>query len=117
MDVEATIVSIAASPGNLWPPNHKMVAVTVTVSATDLVDPAPVCRIVTVSSNQAPDGNGDGNTPADWTISGPLTAKLRAERSGGVDRAYALTIECTDFRGNSARGTVLVTVSQRNAGH
>src|SRR6185369_13284221 len=44
------VTSIVASPSNLWPPNHKMVAVRVTVTAQDAVDAAPVSRIVTVTS-------------------------------------------------------------------
>jgi hypothetical protein len=107
-----TITSVTASPSNLWPPNHKMVDVTVTVIATDLVDPAPVSRIVSVSSNQPTEGTGDGDTPIDWIITGPLTVQLRAERSGNNDRVYTITIESTDFKGNAARRTVTVTVSQ-----
>jgi len=41
-----TIVSITASPGNIWPDNHKLVDVTLTVIAVDLVDPAPTWHIV-----------------------------------------------------------------------
>jgi hypothetical protein len=109
-----TIVSITASPSNIWPPNHKMVDVTVTVIATDLVDPAPMSHIVSVSSNQADNGNGDGNTTTDWVITGPLTLQLRAERDGSTDRIYTITIATTDFSGNTAHGTVTVSVSQSN---
>jgi len=115
-----TIVSITASPNALWPPNHRMVAVTVTVIASDLVDPNPTSHIISITSNQAVDGNGDGNTSPDWEITGPLTANLRAERVGGADRVYTITIETTDFSGNTAHGTVTVSVPQsrgRAVGH
>lgn len=115
-----TIASITASPNSLWPPNHKMVKVTVTVIASDLVDPHPVSHIVSISSNEPINGNGDGNTSPDWNITGPLTADIRAERAGGTDRVYTLTIQTTDFSGNSAFGTVTVTVGQSRghaAGH
>jgi hypothetical protein len=105
-----TIVSIKASPNNLWPPNHVMANVTVTVIATDLVDPAPMSTIVSVSSNQPIDGTGDGDTSPDWIITGPLTLQLRAERSSGIQRTYTITIATTDFSGNTAFGTVKVTV-------
>jgi hypothetical protein len=114
------IVSITASPNTLWPPNHKMVAVTVTVIATDLVDPHPVSHIVSITSNEPVNGNGDGNTSPDWEITGALTANIRAERAGGTDRIYTITIQSTDFSGNSAFGTVTVTVTQSRghaAGH
>ncbi len=112
-----TIVSVTASPNNLWPPDHTMHDITVTVIATDLVDPAPTSTIVSVSSNQADNGNGDGNTTVDWVITGPLTVQLRAERDGSTDRVYTITIATTDFSGNTAFGTVNVTVSKTNRGH
>ncbi|HEX3579398.1 MAG TPA: HYR domain-containing protein [Thermoanaerobaculia bacterium] len=106
-----TIVSITANPSSLWPPNHKPVAVTVTVIASDLVDPHPTSHIISVSSNQPINGIGDGNTTTDWTITGPLTLNLLAERTGGADRVYTIVIETTDFSGNVAHGTVTVTVA------
>jgi hypothetical protein len=105
-----TIVSITASPSNLWPPNHSMHDVTVTVIATDLVDPSPTSHIVSVTSNQPDNGTGDGDTAGDIVITGPLTVQLRAERSQGITRVYTITIASTDFSGNSAFGTVKVTV-------
>jgi hypothetical protein len=110
------IASITANPNSLWPPNHKMVAVTVTVIASDLVDPHPTSHIISISSNEPINGNGDGNTSVDWQITGALTANIRAERAGGTDRVYTLTIETTDASGNTAHGTVTVTVGQ-SRGH
>jgi len=107
-----TIVSITATPSNLWPPSHKAAAVTITVIATDLVDPSPTSHIVSVSSNQPINGIGDGNTATDWTITGPLTLNVLSERTGVEDRVYTITIASTDFSGNTAYGTVTVTVSQ-----
>lgn len=111
-----TIVSITASPNNFWPPDHKMADVTVTVIATDLVDPAPSSHIVSVSSNQADNSNGDGNTSPDWIITGPLTLQVRVERDNGSDRVYTITIATTDSSGNTAYGTVTVTVAQTSHG-
>ncbi|HYC60578.1 MAG TPA: HYR domain-containing protein [Thermoanaerobaculia bacterium] len=106
------IISVSANPGVLWPPDHKMVKVTVTVVAVDAVDPNPVSRIISVSSNQPTQGTGDGDTPIDWKITGPLTVDLRAERSKGVDRVYTITIETTDASGNTSTATDTVVVSQ-----
>jgi hypothetical protein len=105
------VTSIAASPSNLWPPNHKMVAVRVAVTAQDSVDAAPVSRIVTVTSNQPINGPGDGNTAPDWEITGPLTLNLRAERAGGANRLYRIEVVTTDFSGNSTTSTVVVSVA------
>jgi hypothetical protein len=114
-----TIVSITGSWQNIWPPNHKMVAVTLTVIATDLVDPAPTSHIVSVTSNEADNANGDGDTTPDILITGPLSVQLRAERDGGTSgtaRIYTITIATSDASGNTAHGTVTVSVSQASNG-
>ena len=72
------ISSVTPSKGMLWPPNHKMVNVTLAVSATDNPGP-PACSITGVSSNEPVNGGGDGNTAPDWSIVGPLSVDLRAE--------------------------------------
>jgi len=106
-----TINSISAGPDVLWPPNHKMVDVTVTVDCEDICDSDPVCRIVDVTSNEPINGLGDGNTDPDWVITGDLTVSLRAERAGGGSgRVYTIHVECTDASGNTATGTVEVMV-------
>lgn len=105
------VTSIVASPSNLWPPNHKMVAVRVAVTAHDAVDAAPVSSIVAVTSNQPINGPGDGNTAPDWEITGPLTLNLRAERAGGSDRLYRIEVVTKDFSGNSTTSTAVVSVS------
>jgi HYR domain-containing protein len=105
------VTSIVATPSNLWPPNHKMVAVSVAVTAQDAVDAAPVSKIVTVTSNQPINGSGDGNTAPDWEITGPLTLNLRAERADGADRLYTIEVVTTDFSGNSTTSTVVVSVA------
>jgi hypothetical protein len=105
-------VLLQASPGVLWPPDHKMVDVTLTAVVYDLVDAAPVTQIVAVTSDQPINGTGDGDTAPDWEITGPLTLKLRAERAGGNDRTYTITVQSTDDAGNFSRQTVQVKVSQ-----
>jgi hypothetical protein len=106
------ILSVQATPNVLWPPDHKMIDVSVVVVAIDAVDPAPVSRILSVSSNQPVNGTGDGDTAPDWQITGPLTVKLRSERSKNVDRVYTITIESVDDAGNASTATTTVTVSQ-----
>ncbi len=59
---------LSANPQTLWPPNHKMVPVTIAVSASDNYDPAPSCKIISVASNEPVNGTGDGNTAPDWVI-------------------------------------------------
>jgi X-Pro dipeptidyl-peptidase len=100
------IDSVSASPDALWPPNHKMVEVTLTASVTDAVDPAPVTRIIEVASNE-PAAAGE----SDWAITGALTLSLRAERLGtGTGRVYTITLESRDASGNVSMKTVTVVV-------
>jgi hypothetical protein len=106
-----TINAIAASPSNLWPGNHKMVDVTMAVSATDLVDPSPTATIASVTANQPINSPGSGNTSPDFVITGDLTLQLRAERTQGVNRIYTITVRVCDFSGNCTTGTSTVTVS------
>ena len=106
-----TINSISASPNNLWPDNHKMVDVALTVSASDLVDPSPTATIVSVTANQPINSPGSGSTTPDFVITGNLTLQLRAERTQGVNRTYTITVQVCDSSGNCATGTVPVTVS------
>lgn len=113
-----TIVSVAANPGTLWPPNHKLVPVTVTTAATDACDPAPRCAISSVSSNEPVNGLGDGDTAPDWFITGAGTILLRAERSGlGTGRVYTIGMTCTDAAGNSSQSATFVTVPHDQGGH
>ena len=110
-DTPPRIISLAANPNSLWPANHKMVPVSIIISAIDNCSPTVTSQIIDVRSNEPVDGLGDGDTAPDWLITGPLTLNLRAERSGnGAGRIYTITIECRDAAGNKATGIVTVKV-------
>ncbi len=110
-DVTPPTLSVTVTPAVLHPANHKMVAVRVTAQVSDAGDPSPVTKIVAITSNEPVNGTGDGNTSVDWQITGPLTANLRAERSGnGSGRIYTITVESRDASGNVATRTVTVSV-------
>jgi hypothetical protein len=101
---------VIASPNVLWPPNHKMVPVRISVLATDACCQVR-SRIVSVRCNEVVNSTGDGNTSPDWEITGPLTLKLRAERAGkGTGRIYYITVQSTDCAGNTTMGRTIVTV-------
>ncbi len=105
------IANLKASPNLLWPPNHKMVQVTVTGFVNDNCDPAPKLKIIDVTSNEPENGFGDGDTSPDWILTGDMTLSLRAERVGnGTGRTYTILVQGTDHVGNTSTGAVLVFV-------
>ena len=107
-----TITNATADPSSLWPPNHRMVNVTVSYDVTDNC-PLPLgsCTL-SVTSNEPVLGRGSGNTSPDWIVVDDHHVLLRAEREGGGSgRVYTTTITCTDSGGNSSNDQVEVTVS------
>jgi hypothetical protein len=116
--IEDTIppdLTVSLSPNVLWPPNHKLVTIAATVVATDTCDVDPVVRLVSITSNEPDDDNGDGNTVNDIQGAAFGTAdfvfQLRAERrGGGTGRIYTVTYEVEDASGNTTTTQALVTV-------
>jgi hypothetical protein len=111
-DVEPPVITdVSASPDLLWPPNHKMVDVTITAVATDNCDASPTCAVTAVASDEPVTGHGSGNTSPDWIILGGQIVQLRAERMGSGDgRVYSVTDTCTDDSGNTSSAVAEVTV-------
>jgi hypothetical protein len=99
-----TISNVTASPNILWPPKNQMVPVTLSVDVTDTSDPAPVCQISDVMSNE------DVFEPA-WEITGPLALDLRAQRDGKLKgRVYTITVTCTNTSLLTSTANVTVNV-------
>lgn len=105
------ITAVTATPGVLWPANHNLVRVDVTVVASDDSGETPVCRISNVYSNEPDNGQGDGDTPVDVVAGGALDVRLRAERSAhGEGRVYTIEVTCSDSSGNETTGVATVSV-------
>jgi hypothetical protein len=104
------ISGLAVNPGTLWPPNHKMVDVTVSYTATDAIDPSPRCALA-VTSTEPENGTGRGDRAPDWMVVDAHRVRLRAERAGkGNGRVYSIGITCSDTGGNTSIGNITVTV-------
>lgn len=108
-DCEPPVIhSVTATPASLWPPNHKMQPVTLSVNATDNCHVAR-SKIISVTSTEVLASAGVASP--DWQITGDLTVNLRAERSGnGPGRIYTITVECADDAGNTSTAQAQVTV-------
>ena len=110
-EIAPTFDEVSVSPDELWPANHKYVDVTATVVVSDNFDTSPTVELVSVTSNEADDGLGDGDTANDIVIVDDFHFKLRAERSGtSAGRIYTITYKVTDACGNSTMTTVTVSV-------
>ncbi len=120
IDKTPPTVSCSASPNVLWPPNHNLVPVTLSVVVTDSLSGPAGFVLLSATSNEPDNGLGDGDLPNDiqgFAFGTPATSgQLRAERSGtGTGRVYTLTYKGMDRAGNSATcaATVMVPHDQR----
>jgi hypothetical protein len=109
-------LALSVSPATLWPPNHKMIDIQVSVVVDDVCDAMPDIVLVSIESDEPANGNGDGNTRPD--IAGAEFGtddrqfRLRAERKGNGDgRVYTIVYAAIDDSGNETLATITVTVS------
>lgn len=99
-----TISGASATPSTLWPPNNKMVDVTINYTVADNCNSSSqVTCSLSITSNEG--------TSADWVVVDPHHVQLLATRNGnGNGRIYTITITCVDTSGNTSTATVTVTV-------
>lgn len=114
-----TLSNARASIGELWPPNHNMVK----VSILGVVDPNnnAAITITGVTQDEATNGLGDGDTAIDALINADGSVLLRAERSGkGNGRVYHIHFTASDFEsqasGTNVSGVVNVSVPHGKKG-
>lgn len=115
-------LAVSVSPATLWPPNHEMVEIAVTIEVSDDYDRFPEVKLESVTSNEPDDapGGGDGHTTQDIQTTEVWDSEqhkmvdkisLRAERAGkGDGRIYTITYSATDFSGNTSTTSAIVTV-------
>ena len=101
----------AASPDSLWPPNHKLIPISIGGITDPDSDPLTL-TITNITQDEPVNGLGDGDTSPDGFITaGNAQIMLRAERSGkGNGRIYAISFSAEDGKGGSCTGTVKVGV-------
>src|SRR5262249_34542326 len=105
---QAPVCTLAqASPAVLWPPNHKLVAVTV-VGVTDAANHPVTLTVTGVTQDEPTHGLGDGDTSPDAALQGGKLL-LRAERAGGgAGRLYQVSFTASDSLGGQCTGVVTV---------
>jgi hypothetical protein len=108
-------MACAATPSLLWPPDHRMKPVMVTVRVADGLSGPAGFTLTSVVSSEKDAGLSDGDVAGDiqeFVVGTPDTSGwLRAERWGrGAGRRYTLTYTGRDAAGNTAECAVTVLV-------
>jgi len=121
-DTSPPEISVLLDRDVLWPPNHKMSDIGAAVGVTDICDPNPTFVLTSITSNQADNSRGDGNTTDDIQGANYGTDdtdfQLRSERKGGDKdgRKYSILYTASDASGNTADSLVCVIVPHDQSG-
>jgi hypothetical protein len=115
LDTEAPKVFCAVGTPRLWPPNHNLVNVGLTVSATDNCPGALPLAVRVFGDEDDEMPTGDGNFSPDAKDIAPVTLRLRSERRGDADGRVYLGIEsATDTSANPGFACCTVVVPHSN---
>jgi hypothetical protein len=115
-DTRPPILTVSASPTALWPPDHRMVPVHLSISAADTCDPTPRVELIAVSSSEGGVGSSDDIQGADLGTP-DADVQLRADRSGrNRGRVYTLLYRVTDASDLVAESTVRILVPHDQQG-
>lgn len=109
---------LAASPNELWPPNHKLNTITVG-GATDSDGNALTYTITGVTQDEPLLGLGSGDTSPDAVaVAGHSNqVQVRAERDGTANgRVYRISVSVSDGAGGSCSGVATVGVPHDQSG-
>jgi hypothetical protein len=116
VDTTKPQVALSTTVTSLWPANHDLVNVGLTLSVSDLCDANPVLALSVTQDEPVEDQGGDGNFSPDAKILRDAQEKitglrLRAERQGSGDgRVYLIIATVTDASGNVTTKCCAVTV-------
>jgi hypothetical protein len=117
--VDTTPPSLAPLESAIWPPNHKLHAITAAdcAGAVDACDPTLDVRFTEATSDEPVDAEGDGSHEPDIVFASLNGVSVRAERQGGENgRVYTLGFVARDDSGNVAEGACSVSVPHDSSG-
>jgi hypothetical protein len=108
-------VNCSVSQSSLWPPNHDLenvgLSVTAVNSCTDPSGNGPTVTVTVYADEDDETQTGDGNHSPDAKNIASATLRLRAERKGDSNgRVYLIIVRATDFLGNVGVCTSTVVV-------
>jgi VCBS repeat-containing protein len=106
------VISITATPDTLWPPNGKLVSITVSGTITDEDSDVDAITATYEVEDEYGSVQPKGSVPvkADGTYS--FTIDLKASRNGSDKngRQYTITVRARDTEGNEGSAATSVTV-------
>jgi hypothetical protein len=109
LDTLPPVLSIAVTPSVIWPPDKRMVELTIAKTVSDAGDPHPAVTC-TAASNEP--GAGDVVIGPDGKIS------VRADRLGaGNGRTYTITCVATDSVGHASAPATATVLVPHDQGH
>jgi len=114
-DVEPPVITASVATTCLWPPDHTLVDVGLSLAVSDNCTPASQIGVdVKVTSDEKPEATGDGHFTPDAVVTGTganRVVRLRRERVGGGDgRVYLIRITATDQYNNTSLKVLRVDV-------
>jgi hypothetical protein len=112
IDLTPPSVTVSASPSSLWPPNGKMVSVTVSGAITDNlsgIDPStPAFAVVDSYGVVQPSGAVTLGSGGSYSFTVSLQASRRGTDMGG--RTYMIVVSAKDLAGNLGSASTVVSV-------
>jgi len=98
-DTQPPTIRASVAVNTLWPPNHQMVDIGLTINATDNTGTANTSFVVMSNEDDGDSSDASGNL------------FLRAERAGtGAGRVYLIIVKSTDSHANASYQCVSVVV-------
>jgi len=118
-------LQVSLTPNVLRPREHKLVRVNATITVSDVCDPNPTVKLVSITSNDPDDRKRHRDSDVQAVGGGPLSLGtdvrsflLRAEDSErGKHLVYTITYSATDASGDTTTATALVRVARHGASH
>ena len=114
IDKTAPTTTCSANPATLWPPNHRLVAVTASTTVGDGLSGPAGFTLESVASSEPDSGMGTEDIANDiqgFTLgAADTTGMLRAERFNKDGRVYTLRYVGRDRAGNTGKCTAVVRV-------
>jgi hypothetical protein len=108
-------LSVSVSPATLWPPNEKLIPITVTLTVKDDYDPQPEIKLESITANETLEKD-DIKEAKIGTDDRSFSLAAKREGSNKAGRIYTITYSATDASGNKATASTSVIVPHDQGG-